>query len=1384
MPDNRITSSTLERPAMAATSVPPFSLATTSIATTSAPNFELQNVNNRVITLPRSFSPARMPNRLPRNERVERGNGEYSGTAQTRIDMPNWQNSLHPGAFTPTTSQATAMVLPHTSFETDTQHIEREFQRDSQTGQILLYSDSLRMHFDHLLNTTQMYRSGLSQTAKNTANALTFKVNNVLDLLQDNAALLRSTRLLEMKETVHKMVYSFFHDNSEVEIPSSLLDASESLAKISLAMQNLTTQEGEILARHKVERKKIQGPLDSALEFPGTGTERYELVKKRSSLEKDVERKLFNNSALIASRLLFIMTNVDLSLYKRYDQALMLCQQFDTSSHLLSLFRLMMEQTGFYAAVDRLRVTLPSRPVVDNIQILADDLGKAFKKERNIQAGLTYLEISRAIGSWLTKVSDHEKVFRDQTLNWRKEEELSEKYQQRAFMLIEEKARMEMRQEERLWAEEKISVDINVHTAEYRSLEGNNEHQAAMTGLGTSTVQVKVPREELYKYWEKESKGAHSQSTQMIQEWVKQKQAFVPSFDAQGYYRDAETGENYGVQITRQVNAITAAPTCASLGYNQNSIQDALKETVEALHLTGSMPASIARAAISLPLPPRPERLIAQYNAGALSARSRGYQPPETHVEIFQPSYRQLPSFSSTFNEISARAPVFNPINNPAHSIVPNLPFPTMAQQTSRTDKELQSLFNDIKIAETRSARDLFFGIGATNPIPLPNFPLNPVSAPPLPQTTPLRAFERHVPNTHAYRGRNDTWEEYMQCEQQAQIKHRGVSVYNSLPNLRPAIILLNKIVTDVYHQIINPHTFAQVRQALAYCTGIPPERITGDIYHDFSRQICSLRQQIRTFLSGGENENQWVIIKTPEESPIFAATMPTDPECRIWLSQFVASYTLPKLIMTLTHEFSHMSALAKPTEDYLYVTSESYNSYNIEDINALTRSLLDEVSAMANNTGLRAEYIQQTKDNAGENYCLAELANTFGVSSAKGAARAVEKDDRLRYELIQGTADLLMLTILKLGNKVLLAGLTPQERNDADPLAVLAAVAHFKETDRAPARLENIFKAIDNAELELFEAQMLIIKLATVALPYPELTANFLEKKGQELPQMMARLYKQDPEGSVMVLGMIYCLLTTLMEKGNLSASYVKPCIFPIPYTVKFYSSEFNPSIWQDTLISNWADLLCSYQRTFPLALQNEKLLDLFVTLTHQSGKYNQKIYTTKYYRFLADELARRRNEMNHDLSSIDEIIMEEPEPKRRKVLPQPIVNYQDEQTLINLARVQNWYVVIENDQGEFLRAYNPMGQIISSAEAVDPDRVEKSTHTQQVYSLCILRQRQHAVGEGEVYYDAVNEQGNVIPCENDDYNILRSALTAVNSNEPTNETINQLIHDLHPTR
>lgn len=1366
MPDNRVTSFTPERPIAGSSSAIP---STVTVPANCWPTIDVQNVNSRVITSSRSFSPMQVPNVLPRRERVERGNGEYSGTAQARVFMPSWQDSPRPGTFTPATPQATAIVLPQVSLETDIQLTEREFQRDRQTGQILLYSDSLRTHLDQLLSTTQLNRSGLSQTAKKTAIDLTLKVNFALDHWQDDTALLRSTRLVEMKNTVHEMVQSSLHDKSGVKIPFSLLDASASLANISLAMQNLTTREGEILAQHQVERKKVQDLIDDARAIPGTGSERYALVQKRDSLDKIIEGKLFNNSALIARRLLFIMNSSDISLHKRYEQALTVCQQLETGSHLLPLFRAMMDQTGFYAAIEQLRMTLPSRPVVDNIQTLADDLGKAFKRESRIQASLACLEISSAIGNWLKKLSDNEKVCRDETLNWHREEELNDKYQQRESMLKNENALLEMQEQERLWAEQKIKVDLDIHTSEDRSLEGHGEYQSAMTGLGTTTIQVKVPRKQLYKYWQHEQKGEHAPSEQLLQGWAREQNIPIPPLSAQGTYSDPETGERYQVKVNRHVNAVTATPARKSHDYSQYSTHDALNETVRTLRLKDFLPNRNLQTSLPISATSRPELPVALFNTGALSAQSGEHRQQNNQPEVRRNIQWPQPSFASTLTHVSA----CNPLASQT--------FSSLARQTSGTDNELQTLFRDINLAKKRHARALFPSTGPTNQPSLPERPHNMVSIPQL--SSAITAFTQAapVPTVHFYRGRNDRWENYMLTKHDIRTEARGADVYHSIPTLGSAIKLLNDIVNDVYHQIINPQTFHHVRQALAYCTGIPAERITGKIYGDFSRQIYSLMQQVRTFLPGGKNENQWVKVRVPEDSPLFAATMPNDPECRIWLSQYVASSTLPELTMTLAHEFSHMAALEKPTEDYFYVTRENYNSYNIYDIQQLMKSLFEEVEAIANNTALRAEYIQQTKDDAGPTYCFAQLAKTFGDSSASGAAISIENDDWLRYELMQGTADLLMLTIMKLGNRTLIAGLPPQERNSADPLAVLAAIEHFDRPEEAQTRLEEVFRAMANPEIELFEAQLLIIKLATVALPFPLMTANWLEKKGQELPLLMARLYAQNTKDSAMVLGLINGLLTPLMENGHLSATYVQPCIFPMPYTVQIYDSEYDHELWQDTLISNWVDLLCSYQRKFTLTPKVENLFELIKTLVEQSAKYNSGNHSTYFYLLLADKIAYRMNETLADIPYIDDITDTEPVVKKRRVYPQPDIDYQNEETLTNLAILFNFYIAVEDPEGNTLRAYNPAGNEINPLELPDYG-VEKSDSDHSANStICIIRERQRSPGENIIYYDAVGNDGNIIVSGDDDHNLLQAVLIAITPYEPTEEVINQLINDLH---
>ncbi|MDF7659181.1 hypothetical protein PUG81_09380 [Erwiniaceae bacterium L1_54_6] len=625
------------------------------------------------------------------------------------------------------------------------------------------------------------------------------------------------------------------------------------------------------------------------------------------------------------------------------------------------------------------------------------------------------------------------------------------------------------------------------------------------------------------------------------------------------------------------------------------------------------------------------------------------------------------------------------------------------------------------------------------------------------------------IPQT-SYRGEGDPCEIYAQQQQHMVILTRGAGVYAQLPNLRPALVLANKVVGEVFRKIKNPEHVGEVMDAIAFCTGIRPERVTFTIYRDFLGQVQSMLRQIATYQPGEINENQFAIVATPPGSIMAAATIPQDPHNRIWFSRNQSVTGIAELFKTVIHELGHMFTTENPAFDFIYLIPQGCNEQEICDVDELQKALINEVAYIGNNTQVREVYFENTMTMLGVNYPAAPLQDIFRARTSTEAARAMEYDDWLRYALVSRTSDLLSILVMKLGYEKFLKGLPPQARSTADPASEMAKIEAIKDRTSINLHLNTICHVMHEITTDFRAANGVMRKLASIALPYPAETAQWLTLRGGELPNMMGRLYRNEPKNSAHVLGTINCILTWLMERGSLSASYVKECLLPIPYTYDFYKPKKSEEIWQDKLINCWLDLLRSYLRqSSPIPRQGD-IEHLIRILIQQSMHYRNIPGSVPFYKALAVELVRRMNWFNN--AAINQPAKSD-EPERKKVKTTPD---QPDSQLVNLAKKQRWYVVIEDIDGDFLRGFTPAGERIVVQE-IFTERLSRPAAPGTKKIRCTLREWQE---NGQVYYHGTKDDGTLLRCENDENNLSRAAMAAYLREEPTEEQVIMLGREL----
>ncbi|MEG3131839.1 hypothetical protein SC171_26860 [Pantoea cypripedii] len=637
---------------------------------------------------------------------------------------------------------------------------------------------------------------------------------------------------------------------------------------------------------------------------------------------------------------------------------------------------------------------------------------------------------------------------------------------------------------------------------------------------------------------------------------------------------------------------------------------------------------------------------------------------------------------------------------------------------------------------------------------------------PPVAATPPANVATAKFP----YRGEGDPCEIYAQQQQRMVILTRGADVYAQLPNLRPALELVNKVVGEVFRKIKNPEYVGEVMDTIAFCTGIRPERVTFTIYCDFLAQIQSLLRQAGTYLPGEINENQFAIVAPPAGNIMAAATIPQDPHHRVWFSHSQSAASQAEFFKTMIHELGHMFTTANPAFDFIYLIPQGCNEQEVCDVDELHKALINEVANIGHNIYVREAYFKNTMKMLGKSYPGAPLHHLFNAATSAEAAYAMEYNDWLRYVLISRTSDLLSMLVMKLGYDKFLKALPPQARSTADPVLEMAKIEAIKDRTSINLHLNTICNVMREITTDFRAANGIMKKLASIALPYPAETAQWLKLMGGELPHMMARLYRNEPRNSAHVLGTINCILTWLMERGDLPVSYVKECILPIPYTYEFYDTKNNKEIWQDKLINCWADLLRSFLRRSSHLPQQRDIENLVRILIQRSMSYRNIPGTVQFYKMLALELERRMNWFNHVTKNKQP---QSDEPKSKKVRTSP---EQPDSRLMNLARKQRWYVAIEDENGEFLRGFNPAGERITSQQIFD-QQLEAPGVPDTARVLCTLREWQE---NGQVYYHGTKRDGSLLRCDNDENNLSRAAMAAYRGEEPTEEEVIMLGRDL----
>lgn len=614
-----------------------------------------------------------------------------------------------------------------------------------------------------------------------------------------------------------------------------------------------------------------------------------------------------------------------------------------------------------------------------------------------------------------------------------------------------------------------------------------------------------------------------------------------------------------------------------------------------------------------------------------------------------------------------------------------------------------------------------------------------------------------------AYRGEGDQCEMYAQQQQRMVILSRGAEVYAQLPNLRPALELVKKVVGEVFRKIKNTEHVGEVMDAIAFCTGIRPEHVTFAIYHDFLQQVQSLLAQAGTYQPGEFNENQFAIVETPPGSIMAAATIPQDPHHRIWFSRNQSSASLAEFFKNVIHELCHMFTTVNPAFDFIYLIPQGCNEQEICDVDELHKALMNEVAYIGNNANVREAYFKNTMNMLGNSYPDAPLHHLFNATTSVEAAHSVEYNDWLRYVLVSRTSDLLSMLVIKLGYEKFLKNLPPQARSTADPASVMMKTEAIKDPASINFHLNTISSMMNEITTDFRSANGIMKALASIALPYPVETARWLNVRGGGLPVMMNRLYHHEPKNSAHVLGNINCILTWLMERGDLSASFVQKCILPIPYTYDFYNEKQSKEIWRDKLINCWVDLLRSYLRRFSVVPRQTEIEKLTRLLIRKSMNDKSVPGTVKFYQTLALELERRMKWMNHrDKDKAQQI----DEPKRKKAKPTPA---QPDRRLVNLAIKQRWFVAIEDEHGEFLRGFNATGERIPAQNVFDQQLatpiIEGSANI-----LCVLREYEE---DGQLYYHGIARNGTSIHCENDENNLSRAAMASWLGEVPTEEEV-----------
>ncbi|WP_416413513.1 hypothetical protein [Pantoea sp. App145] len=620
------------------------------------------------------------------------------------------------------------------------------------------------------------------------------------------------------------------------------------------------------------------------------------------------------------------------------------------------------------------------------------------------------------------------------------------------------------------------------------------------------------------------------------------------------------------------------------------------------------------------------------------------------------------------------------------------------------------------------------------------------------------------------YRGEGDPCEIYAQQQQRMVILTRGAGVYAQLPNLRPALELVNKVVGEVFRKIKNPEYVGEVMDTIAFCTGIRPERVNFAIYRDFLAQVQSMLRQAATYLPGEINENQFAIVETPPGSIMAAATIPQDPHNRIWFAQNQSTSSIAEFFKNVVHEVGHMFTTENPAFDFIYLMPQGCNEQEICDVDELQKALINEVARIGHNLHVREAYFNNTMKMLRGSYPELPLRNIFNATTSTEAAESVENNDLLRYVLVSRTSDLLSMLVMKLGYDKFLKGLPPQARSTADPASVMAKIEEIKDRTSINLHLNTICNVMSDITTDFRAANGIMKKLASIALPYPVETAQWLTLMGGELPRMMDRLYRNESKNSAHVLGTINCILTWLMERGNLPATYVKTCILPIPYTYDFYNAKNNEEIWKDKLIHCWVDLLRSYlRRSSPIPRQGD-IEHLVRILIRKSMHYRNIPGSVAFYKMLAIELVQRMNWFNQATKN-QPAGNDEPRSKKVKVTPE-----QPDSRLANLAIKQGWYVSIEDENGEFLRGFNPTGASIATRQDFDA-QLDAPIMRGTVRVLCILREWQE---NEQVYYHGTRPDGTSIRCENDENNLSRAAMASYLGEQPTEEEVTMLARDL----